>query len=215
MTAKGHVFLVDDDHDIRLSMADVLRHLGYGVSDFASAASFLQQAQRYSPAVLVLDMRMPHMTGLDLQKALLEKDWSMPIIYMSGDSQSQEIIDAMKFGAIDFLWKPIAHTQLVQAIDKGLKLDVQRHADQQRLKRVASFYQSLSSKEQDMFAMMLLGHGNKVIATAKNVMADTVKKHRAQILEKMQVRSLAELLALCKDFVPAHRKDQKENQIQN
>lgn len=214
MTAKGHVFLVDDDHDIRLSITDVLRHLGYGVSDFASAASFLQQAQRYSPAVLVLDMRMPLMTGLDLQKALLEKDWSMPIIYMSGDSQNQEIIDAMKFGAIDFLWKPIAHTQLVQAIDKGLKLDVQRHADQQRLKHLASLYQSLSSKEQDMFALMLLGHGNKDIAAAKSVMADTVKKHRAQIYEKLQVHSLAQLLAFCKDFTPTQHKDQNEPQTQ-
>jgi FixJ family two-component response regulator len=199
MTSKGHVFLVDDDQEVRFSMADVLRHLGYDVNDFGSAASFLQLAQRSSPAVLVLDMRMPQMTGLDLQKALLEQDWHMPIIYMSGDSQSQEIIDAMKFGALDFLWKPISHTQLIQVIDKGLKLDAQRHADQIRLKRVASLLQSLSAKEQEILTLMLLGYGNKAISRDKNVMADTVKKHRAQIMAKMQVNSLPELLALCKD----------------
>jgi len=199
MTIKGHVFLVDDDQDIRSSLADVLIHLGYGVSDFDSATSFLQQAVRCSPAVLVLDMRMPKMTGLDLQKALIEQDWSLPIIYMSGDSQSQEIIDAMKFGAIDFLWKPIAHTQLIQVVDKGLKLDAQLYTNQLRLKRVAALRQSLSAREQEILSLMLLGHGNKAIGLEKNVMADTVKKHRAQIMAKMEVNSLAELLSLCKD----------------
>jgi len=198
MTAKGHVYLVEDDNEVRISLSDLLRYLGYGVSDFASAESFLQQAQRCSPAVLVLDMRMPKMTGLDLQKALLEQDWPVPIIYMSGESQNQEIIDAMKFGAIDFLWKPITHTQLVQVIDKGLTLDTQRHADQKRLRRVEELHRTLSPTEQGILAEMLLGHGNKDIAAIKNVMPDTVKKHRAQILDKMQVNSLAELLALCK-----------------
>ena len=199
MTTKGHVFLVDDDQDVRMSIADVLNHLGYGVSDFDSATSFLQQAVRCSPAVLVLDMRMPKMTGLDLQKALIEQDWSLPIIYMSGDSQSQEIIDAMKFGAIDFLWKPIAHTQLIQVVDKGLKLDAQLYTNQLRLKRVAALRQSLSAREQEILSLMLLGHGNKAIGLEKNVMADTVKKHRAQIMAKMEVNSLAELLSLFKE----------------
>jgi FixJ family two-component response regulator len=198
MTIKGHVFLVDDDQDVRSSLADVLIHLGYGVSDFDSATSFLQQAVRCSPAVLVLDMRMPKMTGLDLQKALIDQDWSLPIIYMSGDSQSQEIIDAMKFGAIDFLWKPIAHTQLIQVVDKGLKLDDQRQTNQLRLKRAAALQQSLSAREQEILSLMLLGHGNKAIGLEK-VMADTVKKHRAHIMAKMEVNSLAELLSLCKD----------------
>ena len=213
MTNKGHVFLVDDDQDVRLSVADVLIHLGYGVSDFDSAASFLQQALRCSPAVLVLDMRMPKMTGLDLQKALIEKDWPIPIIYMSGDSQSQEIIDAMKLGAVDFLWKPITHTQLIQVVNKGLKLDVQRHEDQLRLKRVAALQQSLSAKEQEILSLMLLGHGNKAIGIEKNVMADTVKKHRAHIMAKMEVNSLAELLSLCKDFIPTYGDDQITPQI--
>ena len=212
MTIKGHVFLVDDDQDVRMSIADVLSHLGYSVSDFDSATSFLKQTLRCSPAVLVLDMRMPKMTGLDLHKALIQQDWHMPIIYMSGDSQSQEIIDAMKFGAIDFLWKPITHTQLIQVVDKGLKLDAQRHADQMRLKHVAALYQGLSAKEQEILSWMLLGHGNKAIGMAKNVMADTVKKHRAQIMAKMEVNSLAELLLLCKDFISPDMKDSMTQQ---
>jgi FixJ family two-component response regulator len=163
---------------------------------------------RCSPAVLVLDMRMPKMTGLDLKKALIEKDWPLPIIYMSGDSQSQEIIDAMKLGAVDFLWKPITHTQLIQVVNKGLKLDAQLHEDQLRLKRVAALQQSLSAKEQEILSLMLLGHGNKAIGIEKNVMPDTVKKHRAHIMAKMEVSSLAELLSLCKDFIPTCGDDQ-------
>jgi DNA-binding CsgD family transcriptional regulator len=113
-----------------------------------------------------------------------------------------EIIDAMKLGAVDFLWKPFDYTQLVQVIDDALRLDVQRTNDQKRLVRVAALHQSLSPREKDIINLMLLGYGNKDIASARSLMADTVKKHRAQIFEKMHVQSLAELLALCKDFIP-------------
>lgn len=126
---------------------------------------------------------------------------------MSGESYNQEIIDAMKFGAIEFLWKPFAHTQLVQAIDKGLRLGGQLHSDQQRLLRVDTLHQCLSPREKSMFAFMLLGHSNKEIASATSVLADTVKKHRAKILAKMPVNSLAELLALCKNFNPPSSED--------
>ena len=203
MTNKGHVYLVDDDHDIRFHLSDLLRQLGYGVSDFAQATDFLSQAQRVSPAVLVLDMRMPHMNGLDVQQSLIASGWGLPIIYMSGESQSQEIIDAMKAGAIDFLWKPVAHTDLRQAIDRGLDLDRQRETQALRLRHVQSMYDTLSKREKGMFDLMLQGHSNKHIAAVHGLMADTVKKHRAQILYKMQVDSLAALLAMCKDFVPS------------
>ena len=203
MKTEGHVYLVDDDHDIRFHLSDLLRQLGYSVSDFAQAIDFLSQAQRVSPAVLVLDMRMPHMNGLDVQQSLLQSGWGLPIIYMSGESQNQEIIDAMKAGAIDFLWKPVAHTDLRQAIERGLDLDRQREAKAQRLKLVQSRYDTLSKREKGMFELMLQGHGNKHIAAVHGLMADTVKKHRAQILYKMQSDSLATLLAMCKDFVPS------------
>ena len=202
MITNGHVFIVDDDHDIRIHLGDLLRHLGYGVSDFSGAATFLEQAKRCSPAVLILDMRMPQMSGLDIQKALLAQKWLIPIIFMSGESQSQEIIDAMKSGAIDFLWKPFAYTELVKVIEKGMKLDIQRNADQQRLMHVNTLYLSLSPREKFMLDLILLGNGNKEIAIATGVMADTVKKYRAQILAKMEVHSLAELLALFKDYIP-------------
>jgi FixJ family two-component response regulator len=185
----------------------VLRQLGYGVTDHASAAAFLQQAQRMSPAVLVLDMRMPQMTGLELQKALNAQDWHLPIIYMSGDSQNQEIIDAMKAGAVDFLWKPFSHSQLLQAVEKGLASDLNFRQKEIRLIQVESLHQTLSAREKLIFSLMLLGHGNKSIAAITDLMADTVKKYRAQVMDKMQVDSLAELLSFCKGFEPTNYSD--------
>jgi FixJ family two-component response regulator len=200
MALMGHVYLVDDDHEIRLHLGNMLRQLGYRVSIFHSAVEFLNTAIKTSPSTLVLDMRMPGMSGLELLNALAELNWEIPVIYMSGESHTQEIIDAMKGGAVDFLWKPFSQTQLVDAIEKSLTLDAERSATKKRLTKVNELYQSLSRKEQHIFSLMLLGHGNKSIAAVTGVMPDTVKKHRAQVFEKMQVASLADLLALCKDF---------------
>ena len=200
MKAKGHVFIVDDDAEIRLHLGNLLRHLGYSVSDFGSAKEFLASYSNPGASVLVLDMRMPIMSGLDLQKSLRAKGSDIPIIYISGESRSQEIIDAMKGGAIDFLWKPFSHTQLVEAIEKGLNLDQQHHKNRKNSKRLEALYETLSRREKSIFALMLLGHGNKDIAAKLSVMPDTVKKYRAQVFEKMQVDNLPALLDLCKGF---------------
>lgn len=200
MKAKGHVLIVDDDAEIRLHLGNLLGHVGYSVSDFGSAKEFLATNENFEGSVLVLDMRMPIMSGLDLQKSLRAKGSDVPIIYISGESRNQEIIDAMKGGAIDFLWKPFSHTQLVQAIEKGLNLDQQHHKNRKNSKRVQALFETLSRREKSIFALMLLGHGNKDIASKLSVMPDTVKKYRAQVFEKMQVDNLAALLDLCKGF---------------
>ena len=200
MKAKGHVFIVDDDAEIRLHLGNLLRHVGYSVSDFGSAKEFLATDENLESSVLVLDMRMPIMSGLDLQKSLRAKGSDVPIIYISGESRSQEIIDAMKGGAIDFLWKPFSHNQLVEAIEKGLNLDKQHHKSRKHSKHVEKLYETLSRREKSIFALMLLGHGNKDISAQLSVMPDTVKKYRAQVFEKMQVDNLAALLDFCKGF---------------
>ena len=198
----GQVYLVEDDGDIRSHLTDLLRHLGYSVSAFSGAAEFLLQSRVLTPAVLVLDMRMPGMSGLELQQTLAAQASSLPIVFISGESQSQEIIDAMKGGAVDFLWKPFAHSQLQAAIDKGLAIDMARAANDKRLAMVAQRFASLSPREVMIFELMRSGHGNKAIAVLTGIMADTVKKHRAQVLAKMEVDTLADLLTLCKDFAP-------------
>jgi FixJ family two-component response regulator len=108
----------------------------------------------------------------------------------------------MKYGAIEFLCKPFPQSELIQAIDKGLRQDSERHEDQKRLLLVDSLHKSLNPSEQSILSLMLMGHGNKYIASVKGLMADTIKKYRGQILSKMQVNSLAELLTLCKGYIP-------------
>ncbi len=203
ISKSGQVYLVEDDDDIRNHLTSLLRHSGFSVLAFSSASEFLLQSRVLTPAVLVLDMRMPGISGLELQQALTAKACSLPVIFISGESQSQEIIDAMKGGAVDFLWKPFAHSQLQAAIDKGLAIDMARAANDKRLALVAQRFASLSPREVMIFELMRSGHGNKAIAMLTGIMADTVKKHRAQVLAKMEVDTLADLLTLCKDFAPS------------
>jgi FixJ family two-component response regulator len=200
--AMGHVYLLDDNDDIRLHLGDALRQHGWAVSVFAQAKDFLSLPHWPYPAALVLDMRMPEMNGLAVQRSLQQRGRNMPIIFISGESQSQEIIDAMKSGAVEFLWKPFELDVLLEAIHKALALDTRQQVQQHKWAQVQTLYNSLSSREKELFPLLLQGLGNKDIAEQTGVLADTVKKHRASVLSKMQVDNLASLLQLCQGFKP-------------
>jgi FixJ family two-component response regulator len=126
------------------------------------------------------------------------------MIFISGESHHQEIIDAMKSGAIEFLWKPYSGTQLLEAIHRGMQLSLQAQHHRMRAQRAQQRYQDLSMREREILPYLLRGHGNKSIAALMDVLPDTVKKHRAQILEKMQVENLPELIALWTDLEIPH-----------
>lgn len=200
----GHVYLLDDNEDIRLHLGDALRQHGWKVSVFAQAKDFLSLTDWSSPAALVLDMRMPEMNGLAVQRSLQQRGRPMPIIFISGESQSQEIIDAMKGGAVEFLWKPFELNVLLNAIDKALALDSAQQAQQDKWAHVQTLYTNLSPREKELLPLILKGLGNKDIAEQTGVLADTVKKHRASVLSKMQVDNLASLLQLCQGFNPGN-----------
>ena len=193
----GLVYLVDDNPDIRHHLADLLRKMGYAVELYADALEFLRQSAETSPAVLVLDVRMPGMTGVELQARLNDLGRHTPIIFISGESQSQEIIQAMKAGAIEFLWKPFQIQALTEAIERGLSLDGQQRAMRLRHEDVRRKVAALSAREREVFLLMLQGQGNKGIGEILDIQPDTIKKHRANILQKMQVSDLAELMTLC------------------
>ena len=195
--ARGHVFLVDDNPDIRYYLADLLKKMGYSIEQYADAKEFLQQSMDVSPAVLVLDVRMPGMSGVELQARLAGLGRHTPIIFISGESQTQEIIQAMKAGAIDFLWKPFPIQSLVEAIERGLLQDAQRQALQLRHQAMLRKVQDLSAREREVFLLMLQGLGNKALGERLHIQPDTIKKHRAQILQKMQAQDLPALMAMC------------------
>ena len=178
--------------------------MGYSIEEYADAASFLSESLDISPAVLVLDVRMPVMSGIELQDRLNALGRHTPIVFMSGESQSQEIIQAMKGGAIEFLWKPFQIQALIDAIERGLALDRRRRDELVLKNAIRRKLQELSTREREVFALMLLGHTNKGISVQLDILPDTVKKHRANVLQKMQVQQVADLIVMCKGLdIPA------------
>lgn len=199
-SVQGHVFLIDDNPDIRHYLSDLLKAMGYSIESFANAAEFLRHSMDIVPAVLVLDVRMPGMSGVQLQKQLEEMGRHTPVIFISGESQSHEIIEAMKGGAIEFLWKPFQIQLLIDAIDRGLSLDRQRRDLFVRKNGIRRKVAALSAREKEVFLLMLQGQGNKGISEILDIQPDTIKKHRANILQKMQAQHLADLIVMCKDL---------------
>ncbi len=194
----GHVYVVDDNPDIRFYLTDLLRQMGYSIEGYDSAQAFLQQSIEIFPAVLVLDVRMPGMSGVDLQEKLKALGRNTPIIFISGESESEEIIRAMKGRPIEFLWKPFQIQALIDAIDRGLAVDSVNRQDFIQKNEIRRKWQALSGREREVFVLMLEGHTNKGISEKLDILPDTAKKHRANILQKMQVHHLADLMALCK-----------------
>ena len=147
-------------------------------------------------------MRMPKLSGLDLQNHLKLQNIFIPIIFISGESQHQEIINAMKGGAIEFLWKPFKSDDLLAAIQRGMNLDTANTNLIERKSKLYALQSTLTRQENRIFLLKLKGLGNKDIGKELGIFSDTVKKHRAQVLEKMQVNSLHELLLLWEGIEP-------------
>lgn len=196
---KGHIYLIDDDPSIRRSLAFSLSSERYSIQTFESPAAFLRDALPITPAVILLDVRMPDMNGLMLQSELIRDGRDTPIIFISGESQPSEIIEGMKKGAVDFLLKPFRLQALIEAVD--IALDKHRTLTAQRVKamNVQERFLRLTDKEREICRWMLKGYGNKEIAAANGSAASTVKLHRSRVFEKMGCTSLSELLELAMD----------------
>lgn len=196
--SKGHVYLVDDNDDMRTYLANSLRLMGYSLNAYASADEFLEKSQDLSPAVMLLDMRMPEKNGSELQRRMLEIGRQTPIVFISGDADRGEIIDAFIHGAVDFLWKPFSIERLREAIEKGLAIDRVNSEKNSGFERLKHVYLTLSPREQELFVLMADGLTNKAIATLKNIQPGTVKKHRATIYGKLGISKASDLIQLCK-----------------
>jgi FixJ family two-component response regulator len=196
---KGHIYLIDDDPSISRSLAFSLSSLRYSIQSFENPAAFLRDALPISPAVILLDICMPESSGLSLQNELIRQGRSTPIIFISGESQPSEIIEALKKGAVDFLLKPFGLHVLVQAIDLALEKDKAGLNQRIKTKNAQEKFSNLTDKEREICWWMIKGYGNKEIATLNGSAASTVKLHRSRVLEKMGCTSLSELLDLAMD----------------
>jgi len=190
------VFVVDDDASVRKSLTRVLAASGYAVEEFASAGDFLARECYARPCCLVLDVRMPGFSGLDLQTALTTAGRRLSIVFVTGHVDVPMTVQAMKNGAVDLLTKPFGAKELLNAVQRAVAKDVEDRNAEARAAEVAERAKKLSPREMQVFALVVTGMLNKQIAGVLGVVEKTVKVHRARVMTKMQAGSVAELVRL-------------------
>src|SRR6516165_5342053 len=187
------VFVVDDDAPMRESLKNLIRSVGLRVELFSSAQEFLRSKRLDLPSCLVLDVRLPGLSGLDLQKRMTEAGMEIPIIFITGHGDIPMSVRAMKAGAVEFLTKPFRDQDLLDAIHLALERDRARREEEQERIQLQQRFESLTSRERDVLWMVVSGMLNKQIAAQLGTAENTVKVHRKRAMEKMGARSLAEL----------------------
>lgn len=190
----GNVVVIDDDASVRRSLCTMLERAGYCVTLHDSADEFLKNPVLPSPAVVVLDMRMPGTTGVALQSQLQTLSQSAAVVFVSGDSRPDEIIAAMKQGAVDFLLKPFSAQAMVDAVEKAMRVAEQLVLQSKKQLKVSERLARLTPRELEVCHWMVRGYSNQQIANIDGGAAATVKLHRARVMEKMSAQSLPELI---------------------
>lgn len=191
--AKSTVLIIDDDSNLRASIARLLRSLGIDVELFESISDFLKSAPPDGPVCLVLDVRLPGGSGLDLQRELAAAHRGIPIIFITGHGDIPMTVQAMKGGAIEFLTKPFRDQDLLDAIQTGLALDRIRLVDQEALTALKERFRLLSPREREIMVQVARGRLSKQIAGDLGIAEATVKVHRSRLMRKMKARSLPAL----------------------
>jgi FixJ family two-component response regulator len=193
MTEQVTVHVVDDDELLRGSLASLFRSVGYLVVQYASAADFLQAPIDDGPSCLVLDVRLPGISGLELQDTLRREAWSIPVVFMTGYADVRMSVRGMKAGAADFLEKPFRDQDMLDAIASALQANRTSQVNGVQIQTLLARYKTLTPRELEVFHFVVNGRLNKEIAAELGIREITVKVHRAGVMRKMEVRSVAEL----------------------
>ena len=200
MANESKVFIVDDDPSVRKSLVRLIKSVGLTVQDFPSAQDFLDSQQDKGPSCLVLDVRMPGLSGLDLQEELKIRQWPIPIIFITGHGDVPMSVRAMKAGAADFLEKPFNDQELVDAVHKALSQDQQDKKKQHKISDLEKRVATLTPREKEVFGLVVRGLLNKQIASDLGMSEKTVKVHRARVMNKMSADSLARLVRMAQNL---------------
>jgi FixJ family two-component response regulator len=190
------IYLIDDDPSARHGLARLLRAAGQPVRLFTSAREFLDAGPPPGPGCLVLDVRMPEVSGLDLQERLAREECPMPIIFITGHGDIPMSVRAMKQGAVDFLPKPVDRAQLMTAIQLALQKDTAARRDREGRREVQRRLEQLTEREREVMQLVIRGWLNKQIAAELGIAEPTVKIHRGRVMDKLGVESVAELILL-------------------
>ena len=196
MTLSGKVYVVDDDESVRSALSRLLRSEGLDVEAFATAEAFLEHPRPDEPGCLVLDVQMPGLTGLDLQRALAESGAELPIVFMTAHGDIPMSVRAMKEGAVDFLPKPVESEVLLATVRGALEKGAVEHDREHEIRTFRNAVERLTPREHEVLALVVAGHLNKQIAARLGISLVTVKVHRGRGMEKTGVDSLAELARL-------------------
>ena len=196
MASDATVFVIDDEASVRKSVARLLRSAGHRVETFGSAEEFLRRPHHDGSGCLILDVKMPGQSGLELQEALASAGYHLPVIFVSGRSDIPISVKAMKAGAVDFLTKPFQHTNLLKAVEVSLARDREARASRAEVQEIRQRLETLTAREREVLTLVVAGLLNKQIAYELGISEKTVKVHRGRVVEKMRSDSVAELVRL-------------------
>jgi len=188
------VFIVDDDLSVRRTTERLVRTAGFNVQAFASGREFLNRARPDGPACLILDVRMPGLDGMQLQRELTQSGINIPIIFITGHGDIPMSVRAMKAGAVEFLTKPFRSHSLLEAIHSAIERDRSAHQERSQSEELRGRYEQLTAREREVMALVVTGMLNKQVAGELATTERTIKFHRANLMQKMQVESLADLV---------------------
>jgi two-component system response regulator FixJ len=196
MTIEATVYLVEDDEAVRDSLQMVLESVGHKVASYSRADAFLEDYTTEMAGCMVLDIRMPGMNGMELQRQLNTRHSILPIIFVTGHGDVPMAVDAMQRGAVDFVQKPYREEELLGKIQQSIAADTENRADLEEKHKIRAKLSDLTPRETQVMELMIEGKANKVIAYDLDISQRTVEIHRARVMEKMGVRSLAHLVRM-------------------